>query len=195
MSHRTHRITAESILNMRFSERLALEMITASLWPLAADERIGLLLTMLADNLCDVAETDEEIDAIVERLCLRIQARMSQPHIHRLRCAMYFIRECGRRCGAALTSRSSIRRTRRYRAAPPRHRLRTTNFSCVTRRLHDPRIARAAVVAVADEQPDAFVLMLAAVQPVVGAAVNAEPSSSATLSKARYGPDLFRHAL
>jgi hypothetical protein len=73
MSHRTHRITAESILNMRFSERLALEMITASLWPLAADERIGLLLTMLADNLCDVAETDEEIDAIVERLRLHIK--------------------------------------------------------------------------------------------------------------------------
>ena len=73
MSHRTHRITAESILNMRFNERLALEMITVMLWPLAADERIGLLLTTLADNVCDVAETDEEIDAIVERLRLHFK--------------------------------------------------------------------------------------------------------------------------
>ena len=68
MSHRTHRITAESVLNMRFNERLSLEMITVMLWPLAADERIGLLLTTLADNIRDVAETYEEIDAIVERL-------------------------------------------------------------------------------------------------------------------------------
>ncbi len=73
MSQRTHRITAESILNLRFNERLALEMITVMLWPLAADERIGLLLTTLADNVCDVAETDEEIDAIVERLRLHFK--------------------------------------------------------------------------------------------------------------------------
>ena len=60
MSHPSHRITAESILNMRFNERLALEMITVMLWPLAADERIGLLLTTLAIMIRDVAETDEE---------------------------------------------------------------------------------------------------------------------------------------
>ena len=81
MSNRTHRITAESILNMRFNERLALEMITVMLWPLAADERIGLLLTTLADNVCDVAETDEEIDAIVERLRLHFKLEC-----HRGRC-------------------------------------------------------------------------------------------------------------
>ena len=42
--------------------------MTAVLWPLATDERIGLLLTTLADNVTDVAETDEEVDALVERL-------------------------------------------------------------------------------------------------------------------------------
>jgi hypothetical protein len=68
MPHRTHQITTEGILSLRLSERVALEMITAVLWPLGADERIGLLLTMLTDNVADVAETDEEIDALVERL-------------------------------------------------------------------------------------------------------------------------------
>jgi hypothetical protein len=68
MRPRHHVITAESVLSLRFSERLALEMITAVLWPLGTDERIGLLLTTLADNVADVAETDEDIDALVERL-------------------------------------------------------------------------------------------------------------------------------
>jgi hypothetical protein len=68
MPHRTHQITTESVPSLRFSERLALEMITAVLWPLGTDERIGLLLTTLTDNVADIAETDEEIDALVERL-------------------------------------------------------------------------------------------------------------------------------
>ena len=44
MSQRTHRITAESILNIRFNGRSRARDITVMLWPLAADERIGLLL-------------------------------------------------------------------------------------------------------------------------------------------------------
>ncbi len=68
MRRRAHQITTESVLSLRFGERLALEMITTVLWPLDTDERIGLLLTMLADNVADVAETDEEIDVLVERL-------------------------------------------------------------------------------------------------------------------------------
>ena len=75
MPHRYHRITTESVLSLRFSERLALEMITAVLWPLDTDERIGLLLTTLADNVADVAETDEEIDALIERLRLQFKRR------------------------------------------------------------------------------------------------------------------------
>lgn len=69
-----HQITTESALSLRFSERLALEMITTVLWPLDTDERIGLLLTTLADNVADVAETDEEIDALVEKLRFHFRA-------------------------------------------------------------------------------------------------------------------------
>ena len=79
MSRRTHQITTEGPLGLRFSERLALEMITAVLWPLHTDERIGLLLTTLADNVADVAETDEEIDALVERLRFHFKMEM---HLH-----------------------------------------------------------------------------------------------------------------
>jgi hypothetical protein len=76
MSRRTHQITSEILLGLRFSERLALEMITTVLWPLHTDERIGLLLTTLADNVVDVAETDEEIDALVERLRFHFKMEM-----------------------------------------------------------------------------------------------------------------------
>ena len=76
MSRRTHQITSESLLGLRFSERLALEMITTVLWPLHTDERIGLLLTTLADNVVDVAETDEEIDVLVERLRFHFKMEM-----------------------------------------------------------------------------------------------------------------------
>jgi hypothetical protein len=75
MPHRYYQITTERVLSLRFSERLALEMITAVLWPLDTDERIGLLLTTLADNVADVAETDEEIDALIERLRLQFKRR------------------------------------------------------------------------------------------------------------------------
>jgi hypothetical protein len=68
MPRRYHQITTESVLSLRITERLALEMITTVLWPLDTDERISVLLTTLADNVADVAETDEEIDALVERL-------------------------------------------------------------------------------------------------------------------------------
>jgi hypothetical protein len=68
MAHRSYQITNDSILSMSFGERLALKMITTVLWPLATDERIGLLLTKLAANVADVAETDEEVDIFVERL-------------------------------------------------------------------------------------------------------------------------------
>jgi hypothetical protein len=40
MPHRTHQITTEGILSLRLSERVALEMITAALWPLGTNERI-----------------------------------------------------------------------------------------------------------------------------------------------------------
>jgi hypothetical protein len=78
MPHRHHQITTESVLSLRFSERLALEMVTAVLWPLDTDERIGLLLTTLADNVADVAETDEEIDALIERLRLHFKLELDR---------------------------------------------------------------------------------------------------------------------
>ena len=53
MSYRTHQITTDSVLSLQFSERLALEMIGAALWPLDTDVRIGLLLTTLADNVAE----------------------------------------------------------------------------------------------------------------------------------------------
>ena len=78
MPRRYHQITTESVLSLRISERLALEMIATVLWPLDTDERIGLLLTTLADNVADVAEADEEIDALVERLRVQFKSCASK---------------------------------------------------------------------------------------------------------------------
>ena len=68
MPHRTHQITTESLLSLRLGERVALEAISAVLWPLDTDEQMDLRLTPLADNVADIAETDAEIDALIERL-------------------------------------------------------------------------------------------------------------------------------
>jgi hypothetical protein len=80
MPHRYHQTTTESVLSLRFSERLALEIITAVMWPLNTDERIGLLLTTLADSVADVAKTDEEVDALVERLRLHFKLACLDRH-------------------------------------------------------------------------------------------------------------------
>jgi hypothetical protein len=45
-------------------------MISAVLWPLGADERIGLLLTILTDNVSGVVDNEAEVEALVERLRL-----------------------------------------------------------------------------------------------------------------------------
>ncbi|WP_338822145.1 hypothetical protein WDM22_38665 [Bradyrhizobium septentrionale] len=47
-------------------------MIGAVPWPLGADERIGVLLTILADNVSDVVDNAADVDALVERLRLHL---------------------------------------------------------------------------------------------------------------------------
>jgi hypothetical protein len=45
-------------------------MISAVLWPLSADERVGVLLTILTDTVGGIVESEDEVEALVERLRL-----------------------------------------------------------------------------------------------------------------------------
>jgi hypothetical protein len=45
-------------------------MISAVLWPLNTYDRIGVLLTILTDNVTDVIDNEEEVEVLLDRLRL-----------------------------------------------------------------------------------------------------------------------------
>jgi hypothetical protein len=64
------RLMSATSSSLRFSERIALEMISAVLWPLNTYDRIGVLLTILTDNVTDVIDNEEEVEVLLDRLRL-----------------------------------------------------------------------------------------------------------------------------
>jgi hypothetical protein len=62
-------ITLEPWSAVSFGERLALEAVTALLWPLQSDKRMTVVINLLADQI----ENDDQIDAISDmlKLCLK----------------------------------------------------------------------------------------------------------------------------
>jgi hypothetical protein len=61
-----------------FSERVVLDVATAMLWPLKPDERLTVLISLLAEAIDDVSETEDQIDAIVD--VLRMQLKLGLHH-------------------------------------------------------------------------------------------------------------------
>ncbi|MBT1509490.1 hypothetical protein KIP88_03150 [Bradyrhizobium sp. SRL28] len=55
--------------------RVVCEATNAMLWPLQPDDRMTALISLLANHICDVAENDDQIDAIID--VLRMQLKMS----------------------------------------------------------------------------------------------------------------------
>ena len=74
MKQSLHTITIEPLDDLSFGTRVALDAATAILWPLKPDDKLTALITLLADAIYDVAETDDQIDAIVDTL--RMQLKM-----------------------------------------------------------------------------------------------------------------------
>jgi len=74
-------ITIEPHGSGSFGMRLALQMIGTVLYPLQHDDRMSVLMTLLADEVVMTAESYEEIDAIVNvlRLKLRLMLTDSPP--------------------------------------------------------------------------------------------------------------------
>lgn len=67
-----HRITKQTYAEATFGERLALEMISASLWPFKTDDRIGLLITMLANEVVNVVENDDQVEAVLDQFRMHL---------------------------------------------------------------------------------------------------------------------------
>jgi hypothetical protein len=57
-------------------EHLALEMISATLWPLQHDQRMTVAINLLAAEIDNLVENDDQIDAIID--LLRMQLKLSR---------------------------------------------------------------------------------------------------------------------
>ncbi|MEY9235350.1 hypothetical protein ABIF78_007673 [Bradyrhizobium japonicum] len=71
-----HSITLETSEGS-FRLRLALNMTSMTLSPLQIDERISVLMTLLAKEVVTVADSDDEIDIIINMLRLNLKLARS----------------------------------------------------------------------------------------------------------------------
>jgi hypothetical protein len=58
-----------------FRERLALEMTSTALWPLQHDERMTVLISLLAGQIDRMVENEDQIDAIVDVLRMQLKLK------------------------------------------------------------------------------------------------------------------------
>lgn len=70
-----HTIVLQPWRSASFGERLALDMGTAILWPLPPDNRMTVLINLLAAQIDDISATDDEIDALVDVLRQQLKLR------------------------------------------------------------------------------------------------------------------------
>lgn len=59
--------------------RVTLEAVTAMLAPMNHDERITLLITLMAAEMADAAENDDQIDAVIAVLRKQIRIETGRP--------------------------------------------------------------------------------------------------------------------
>jgi hypothetical protein len=76
MPRPAHTIVLQPWRGLSFGEKVAIEGSTALLWPLNADDRMTVLLNLLAAQVDSMVETDDQIDAIIE--LLRMQLKLSR---------------------------------------------------------------------------------------------------------------------
>ena len=59
-----HTITLEPWGGLSFGERFAIEGASALLWPLQSDDRMTVLITLMAAQIDTMVENDDQIDAL-----------------------------------------------------------------------------------------------------------------------------------
>ena len=77
MKQPAHTITASPWRGLGFGERVALDAMTAMLWPLQPDGRLTVLLNLLASQIQDMAENEDQAEAIVEMLRMHLRLQYS----------------------------------------------------------------------------------------------------------------------
>jgi hypothetical protein len=71
-----HTIMLTPWSNTSAGVRMVCEATSMLLWPLQPDDRMTALISLLANNIDDVAETEDQIDAIFD--VLRMQLKMKR---------------------------------------------------------------------------------------------------------------------
>ena len=76
-----HTITLAPWRDFSFGERFTLEATTVLLWPLPPDDRVTVLINLLAAQIESMVENEDQVDAIVDvlRLQLKKTVRESPP--------------------------------------------------------------------------------------------------------------------
>ena len=77
MKRPAHTITLEPWRSQSFGERLAFTMVGTTLAALQPDARMTILISLLAQEIIDLAATDDEIDAIIDMLRLHLKLKMT----------------------------------------------------------------------------------------------------------------------
>lgn len=70
-----HTITLKPWRGLSFGERVALETTTALLWPLKDDDRLTVLINLMAAQVDAMAENDDQVDAIVDVLRMQLKPK------------------------------------------------------------------------------------------------------------------------
>jgi hypothetical protein len=75
-----HTITQQPWRSASVGERLALEMTALMLWPLSDDDRMTVLINLMAAQIDRMLEHEDQIDALIDllRMQLRLMHSMRQ---------------------------------------------------------------------------------------------------------------------
>jgi hypothetical protein len=77
MKQPAHTIEIESPESLNLGTRVMLEAASALLWPLKPDDRMTVLITLLAGAIGAVAANEDEIDAIVDMLRMQMKLELT----------------------------------------------------------------------------------------------------------------------
>jgi hypothetical protein len=80
MKQPLHTITLEPWESLNLGTRVALEAATAMLWPLQPDDRLTVLITLLADEIEALTASASEVDAIIDVLRTQLKMTLVRPH-------------------------------------------------------------------------------------------------------------------
>jgi hypothetical protein len=75
-----HTIELAPWRGLSFGERVALDATGALLWPLKADDRMTVLITLLADQIDAVGGNEEQVDAIIEVIRTNLKVGLRYQH-------------------------------------------------------------------------------------------------------------------